>query len=172
MSRAIYPGSFDPITHGHLDVVRRACAVFDGLVVAVLVNPRKQPELDANVRAQVIREALDEELGETAARVDVEIFDGLTVDLARRTDAAFIVRGLRAISDFESELQMAHMNRKLAPAIDTVFFMTGIEHAYLSSSLVREIARLGGDVSAMVPRAVLRRLPSAAPSHARERGSR
>jgi pantetheine-phosphate adenylyltransferase len=162
MNTAIYPGTFDPITLGHIDIVRRACAVFDRLVMAVLVNPSKQPELDATARAEVIRAALGEELGEAAARVEVATFDGLTVDLARAVGAGFVVRGLRAISDFETELQMAHMNRKLAPGIDTVFFMTGIEHAYLSSRLVREIARLGGDVSGMVPAAVMRHLGSSA----------
>jgi pantetheine-phosphate adenylyltransferase len=160
VTTAIYPGSFDPITMGHLDVVARAAAVFDRVVVAVLVNPRKSPALDAEVRAQVVREALDEQLPGQAARIEVSSFDGLTVDLARRAQAGFIVRGLRAISDFESELQMAHLNRKLAPDVDTVFFMTGLEHAYLSSSLVREIAAFGGDVTGMVPRAVLRRLDS------------
>lgn len=158
MTRAVYPGSFDPVTLGHLDVIRRAVAVFDRLVVAVLANPRKSPVLDAATRAQVIREAVDAELGELAERIEVATFDGLTVELAQSSGAGFVVRGLRAVSDFEIELQMAHMNRKLAPSVDTVFFMTGLEHAYLSSSLVREIASLGGDVSGMVPAAVLRHL--------------
>ena len=158
MTTAVYPGWFDPITLGHLDVVARAAAVFDKVVVAILVNPRKSPVLDARKRAAVVREALDETLPEVASRIEVTTFDGLTVELARTTGAGFIVRGLRAISDFENELQMAHMNRKLAPDVDTVFFMTGLEHAYLSSSLVREIARFGGDVSHMVPAAVLRHL--------------
>jgi pantetheine-phosphate adenylyltransferase len=158
MTKAVYPGSFDPITLGHLDVVARAAAVFDTVVVAILVNPRKSPVLDAEGRATVVREALDETLPAVAGRVEVTTFDGLTVELARNAGAGFIVRGLRAISDFENELQMAHMNRKLAPDVDTVFFMTGLEHAYLSSSLVREIARFGGDVSHMVPGAVLRHL--------------
>jgi pantetheine-phosphate adenylyltransferase len=155
MSSAVYPGSFDPITVGHLDIVRRALDVFERLVVAVLANPSKSPTQDADARAAVIRAALDQALGAVGARVEVTTFDGLTVDLARRSGAAFIVRGLRAVSDFESELQMAHMNRKMAPDIDTVFFMAELEHAYLSSSLVREIARFGGDVSAMLPPAAL-----------------
>ena len=158
MSVAVYPGSFDPITLGHLDIIGRAAAVFDRVIVAVLINPRKSPAQDVDSRAAVIREVVDESLGELSGRVEIVTFDGLTVDLAKRSNAAFIVRGLRAISDFESELQMAHTNRKLAPQVDTVFFMTSIEYAYLSSSLIREIASFGGDVSGMVPKAVLRQL--------------
>lgn len=159
MRVAVYPGSFDPITRGHVDVVQRASLVFDQLVVAVLVNTRKTPSIDAVERARMIREALVEELGpEDAASIEVVTFEGLTVDLARQRGATSIVRGLRAVSDFENEQAIAHLNRKLAPEIDTVFFMTGLEHAYLSSSLVREIAAFGGDVSAMVPDAVARRL--------------
>jgi pantetheine-phosphate adenylyltransferase len=157
---AVYPGSFDPITLGHVDVVVRAAAVFDRVVVAVLVNPRKSPARAAEDRAAVIRASLADETG-LGERVDVTTFDGLTVELARSVGARFIVRGLRAISDFEAELQMAHLNHRLAPELDTVFFMTGIEHAYLSSSLVREIARFGGDVSGMVPRAALSALEGA-----------
>ena len=159
MRVAVYPGSFDPITRGHVDVIERASLVFDRLVVAVLVNTRKSPSSDAADRAQMIRESLQEELDpDIAAAVEVITFEGLTVDLARQRGASSIVRGLRALSDFENEQAIAHLNRKLAPEIDTVFFMTGIEHAYLSSSLVREIAAFGGDVSAMVPDAVARRL--------------
>ena len=160
MRIAVYAGSFDPLTNGHLDVVTRAAAVFDRVVFAVLVNPRKSdPIFPTDVRLAVIRESVAESCPpEMASRIDVESFDGLTVDFCRRAGADFIVRGLRAISDFESEMQMAHMNRKLEPAIDTVFFMTAIEHSYLSSSLVKEIALFGGDVSAMVPAAVARRL--------------
>jgi pantetheine-phosphate adenylyltransferase len=158
MTIALYPGSFDPITLGHLDVIERAAGVFDRLVVGVLVNPRKMPLLALDQRIEAIEEAVGAQLGELAARVKVQSFDGLTVDFARRLDAHFIVRGLRAISDFESELQMAHTNRKLAPDVDTIFFMTALEHAYLSSSLVKEIAQFGGDVSKMVPASVVRRL--------------
>lgn len=158
MTTAIYPGSFDPITFGHIDVIGRAAGVFDRLVVAVLVNPRKSPLLDLEERIASIREAIDEELPEVASRVEVESFDGLTVDFARRLGAGFIVRGLRAVSDFESELQMAHTNRKMLPEVDTIFFMTALEHSYLSSSLVKEIAAFGGDVSQMVPPAAVRRL--------------
>jgi pantetheine-phosphate adenylyltransferase len=158
MSTAIYPGSFDPITLGHIDVIGRAARVFDALVVGVLVNPRKSPLLELEDRIGVIREAIGEELPQLADRIEVDGFDGLTVDYARRREARFIVRGLRAISDFESEMQMAHTNRKLYPDVDTVFFMTALEHAYLSSSLVKEIASFGGDVSRMVPAAAARRL--------------
>ncbi len=163
MSVAIYPGSFDPITYGHLDIVERAAAVFDRLVVAVLRNPRKAALFDEDDRIEVIRRAIAEELPpEVGRRVSIDRFDGLTVEAARRHGAGFVVRGLRAVSDFESELQMAHFNRKLAPGIDTVFFMTALEHAYLSSSLVKEIARFGGDVRGMVPAAVAERLQSVA----------
>jgi pantetheine-phosphate adenylyltransferase len=160
VSIAVYPGSFDPITYGHLDVACRAAAVFDRVVFAVLTNSRKgTPEFPIEERVKVIREAVDESCpAGVAARIDVESFDGLTVDFCRHRGATFVVRGLRAISDFESELQMAHTNRKLAPEVDTVFFMTALEHSYLSSSLVKEIAAFGGDVTQMVPPAVARRL--------------
>jgi pantetheine-phosphate adenylyltransferase len=158
MRTAVYPGSFDPITLGHLDVISRAAALFDRLVVAVLVNPRKTPVHGGPERAAIIRDALaDAGVGVDGA-IEVITFDGLTVELARSVGARHIVRGLRAVSDFEAELQMAQMNHRMAPDVDTVFFMTGIEHAYLSSSLVREIAAFGGDVSAMVPPAALRML--------------
>jgi pantetheine-phosphate adenylyltransferase len=153
---AVYPGSVDPITNGHLDVIERASKLFDRLVVGVLVHPKKSPAAEAEARAAIVREAIGASL--PADRFEVVTFNGLTVDFARLQGAGHIVRGLRAVSDFENELQMAHTNRKMAPEIDTVFFMTAIEHAYLSSSLVREIASFGGDVSAMVPPAVVTNL--------------
>lgn len=157
MKVAVYPGSFDPITNGHLDVVERAVRVFDRVIVAVLENPRKEPLLSVDERVATIRAALAES-GLPAERIPIETFDGLTVEFCRHRGAAFIVRGLRAISDFEAEMQLAHNNRRLAPDVDSVFFMTAVEHGYVSSSLVKEIARFGGDVSAMVPSAVAARL--------------
>jgi pantetheine-phosphate adenylyltransferase len=159
---AVYPGSFDPITNGHLDVIRRAARVFDRVFVAVLGNPRKSPLLDADRRVAVIRAAIDadETLGGT---IDVRTFDGLTVEFCHEVGAGFLVRGLRAIADFESELQLAHNNHQLAPDVDTVFFMTSLEHSYISSSLVKEIALFGGDVSAMLPAAAVEALRVALP---------
>jgi pantetheine-phosphate adenylyltransferase len=150
MSVAVYPGSFDPVTNGHLDIVDRAAHVFERVVVSVLANPRKTPLLPVDRRMAVLREAM------TMARlpmdrIEVASFDGLTVDFCVARGATAIVRGLRAISDFETEMQLAHNNRVLAPGIDTVFFMTSIDSGYVSSSLVKEIASFGGDVSAMVP---------------------
>ena len=147
MRIAVYPGSFDPITLGHVDVLRRAAGVFDRVVVAVLVNPRKAPAARGRRRASrrsALRSSASSRTSPVGSRWTP--FDGLTVDACRAVGAHHIVRGLRAVTDFEAELQMAHMNHRLAPEIDTVFFMTALEYGYLSSSLVREIARFGGDV--------------------------
>jgi len=152
MNVAVYPGSFDPITNGHLDILERAAAVFDRVIVGVLANPRKTPLLPVEERIRIIREALAE-TRLPSDRIEVMAFDGLTVDFGHAQGASAIVRGLRAISDFESEMQLAHNNRVLAPDIDTVFFMTSVANGYVSSSLVKEIAAFGGDVSTMVPRA-------------------
>jgi pantetheine-phosphate adenylyltransferase len=154
MSVAVYPGSFDPITNGHLDIVSRATAVFERLVIGVLANPRKQPLLDADTRIRIIRESLAS-AGAPVERIEVTAFDGLTVDFCQAHGATAIVRGLRAISDFESEMQLAHNNRVLAPTVDTVFFMTSVANGYVSSSLVKEIASFGGDVSSMLPDAAV-----------------
>lgn len=160
MKVAVYPGSFDPITNGHLDVIRRASHVFDRVVVGVLGNPRKSPLLAADARVEVIRAAIAGEPS-LSGIVDVRTFDGLTVAFCREVGAAFLVRGLRAIADFETELQLAHNNQQLAPDVDTVFFMTSLEHSYVSSSLVKEIALFGGDVSRMVPGAAADALAAA-----------
>jgi pantetheine-phosphate adenylyltransferase len=157
---AVYPGSFDPITNGHLDIVARAAAVFDRVIVAVLANPRKAPLFGVEERIRIIDKALAE-AGHPTDRFEIVAFDGLTVDLCRSRGATAIVRGLRAISDFETEMQLAHNNRVLAPEVDTVFFMTSVANGYVSSSLVKEIAGFGGDVSAMVPDAARRALPTA-----------
>ncbi|HET7496333.1 MAG TPA: pantetheine-phosphate adenylyltransferase [Candidatus Limnocylindrales bacterium] len=160
MSVAVYPGSFDPITNGHLDIVERASAVFDTVVIGVLANPRKAPLLTVEDRIAVIRAALADRPS-VAERVEVASFDGLTVDFARQRGAQAIVRGLRAISDFETELQLAHNNRVLGPSVDTVFFMTSAANSYVSSSLVKEIASFGGDVSTMIPPAAATALRTA-----------
>lgn len=151
MSRvAVFPGSFDPITNAHLDVARRAATLFDRLVVGVLNNPRKTPLFSVEERIAQISAAV----AEFGTNVAVAGFDGLTVDFARSLEAGFIVRGLRAVSDFEAELQMAHTNRKLRPGIDTVFLMSALDYGYLSSSLAKEVAQFGGEIDGMVPASV------------------
>ena len=157
---AVFPGSFDPMTNAHLDVARRAAALFDRLVIAVLHNPKKAPLFTVDERVGLIEECVAD-LGD---HVTVAAFDGLTVEFARRQEATFLVRGLRATSDFEAELQMAHTNRKLAPEIDTVFLMTAIEFGYLSSTLTKEVWRFGGDVRPMVPDPVAEGLARRAPA--------
>jgi pantetheine-phosphate adenylyltransferase len=160
MNIAVYPGSFDPITNGHLDVIGRAANVFEHLIVAVLANPRKTPLLPVDTRIAVIRDAL-ERSGAARPAIEIASFDGLTVEFARARGAHAIVRGLRAISDFEVEMQLAHNNRVLAPEIDSVFFMTSVANGYVSSSLVKEIATFGGDVSSMLPAAAAEALREA-----------
>jgi pantetheine-phosphate adenylyltransferase len=148
MSRvAVFPGSFDPMTMAHLDVAGRAAALFDRLIVGVLHNPKKTPLFPIDERVELIRASVAD-LGD---HVEVRSFDGLTVEFAEQHGASFIVRGLRAVSDFEAELQMAHTNRKLERRVDTVFLMTALEFGYLSSTLAKEVAQFGGDVSGMVP---------------------
>ena len=145
---AVYPGSFDPITRGHEDLIHRSLAFVDKVVVAVAVNVAKQPLFSLQERVTLIQQCVRE------PRVDVRSFDGLLVNFARSVGATIIVRGLRAVSDFEYEFQMALRNRNLGPTIETVFLVPAFDLTYLSSSLVREVARFGGDVSALVHPAV------------------
>jgi pantetheine-phosphate adenylyltransferase len=150
---AIYPGSFDPPTNGHLDLVERGSKIFDELVVAILRNPEKSPLFSVGERRKML-----EDLTAQFKNVSVDVFDGLTVEYAARMKAGAVLRGIRALSDYEYELQMALMNRKLRPELETVFMMPAEKYSYLSSRLVREVARLGGDVSKLVPEIVLQRL--------------
>jgi len=147
---ALYPGSFDPITLGHIDILERATAIFDRVVVSVLRNPAKQPTFSVDERLDLIRAATASLDGE----VTVDSFDGLTVEHARQVGSIAIVRGLRALSDFETEFQMALMNRRLEPDVHTVFLMTSAPYVYMSSNLVKEVCRLGGDISEFVPPAI------------------
>jgi pantetheine-phosphate adenylyltransferase len=150
---AIYPGSFDPVTNGHLDLIERAAKIFDRLIVAVLRNVDKAPMFTLEERVEMLREAT-----RPWANVEVDVFAGLLVDYAQKHNASIILRGIRAISDYEYELQMAMMNRKLGPNLETVFMIPAEAYSYLSSRLVREIAKLGGPVEGLVPPAVEQRL--------------
>ena len=147
---AIYPGTFDPITNGHWDILRRALGLFDHVVVALAVNMNKRPMFTPAQRIKMIREVVGKD-----PRVEVDSFHGLLVDYARARGARFLIRGLRAVADFEYEFQFAHMNRQLAPEIETIFLPTNEENFYVSSSLVREVGRMGGDVSRLVPHAIV-----------------
>jgi pantetheine-phosphate adenylyltransferase len=147
---AIYPGTFDPITNGHVDIVRRGLALFDRVIVAVAENVRKAPLFTLDERIRMIRAAVGEE-----PRLEVDSFEGLLVEYAKRRGATAIIRGLRAIADFEYEFQFAHMNRHLAPGVETVFLMTSEESFYVSSSLVKEVATMGGDITRIAPPAVV-----------------
>ena len=150
---ALYPGSFDPFTNGHLDILSRARRLADRVIVAILENDAKTPLFSVSERIEMIREIVDDE-----AATPVRSFSGLLVDFARDCGATLIVRGLRAVSDYEYELQMALMNRRLIPSIETVFLMAKEEYSYVSSRLVKEVAKLGGDVSGLVPEHVRQRL--------------
>ncbi|MBU6428140.1 MAG: pantetheine-phosphate adenylyltransferase [Cyanobacteria bacterium REEB65] len=152
MAIAIYPGSFDPITNGHLDILGRAVEIFDQVIVAVLVNTTKPGLFTYQERVDMIRSAVRHD------RVVVESFTGLTAEFARMRGARILIRGLRAVSDFDAELRIALTNRKLNPDLDTVFLMTSAENLFLSSSTVREIAQMGGDTTEMVPPLVASRL--------------
>lgn len=150
MRRAVYPGSFDPVTYGHLDIITRASEQFDELIVGVLRNSSKTPLFSVNERVKILKE-VTKKLG----NVRIESFEGLSVNFVRDCGAKVIVRGLRAITDFEYELQMAQTNRIMAPDIDTMFFVTGLQYAYLSSTTVKEVASFGGDLERFVPPYVL-----------------
>jgi pantetheine-phosphate adenylyltransferase len=150
---AIYPGSFDPPTNGHLDLIERGSKIFDELVVALLRNPEKDPLFSLGERRRML-EALTSEF----ANVRVDTFDGLTVDYAAKIKASAVLRGIRALSDYEYELQMALMNRKLQPQLETVFMMPAEQYSYVSSRLVREVAKLGGSIAGLVPQIVEERL--------------
>lgn len=153
MKVAIYPGSFDPVTNGHIDVIERAAQLFDKVLVAVIRNPEKKAYFSLEERVEMLRKSLARD-----KNVEVESFDGLLVEYAKKKKANIIVRGLRAVSDFDYEFQMALTNRKMAPQIETLFFMTDYKYSYLSSNFVKQIARLGGDVSELVPAPVVKKL--------------
>ena len=154
MSTAIYPGSFDPITNGHVSIIKGGLVVVDRLIVAVLSNPKKQSLFSVEERSEMIREAV----GKDASRIEVDSFDGLLVEYCRRKNVKVVIRGLRAVADFEYELQMANMNRHLYHEMETVFLMANDAYFYVSSNIVKEAASLGGDVSALVPPNVSARL--------------
>jgi len=154
ISVAVYPGTFDPITNGHLDILERALRLFDRVIVTLAVNQRKAPLFTAEERIRFIHDAMPH----AGDRLQFEQFDGLIVDFCVKHGARTLVRGLRALADFEYEFQFAHMNRRLAPTVDTVFFMTDERNHYVSSSLVKEVASLGGDVRGLVPPPVVEAL--------------
>jgi pantetheine-phosphate adenylyltransferase len=149
MRVAVYPGSFDPVTYGHLDILERATLIFDKVVMAVLENPGKAPLFTTQERVELIEASVQGHPHHD--RIEVGTFSGLTVDFARQRDATAIVRGLRAVSDFENEFQMALMNRRLAPQVHTVFLMTAFSNVFVSSSLIKEVCRYGGKVDDFVP---------------------
>src|SRR6202007_547687 len=151
--RAIYPGSFDPLTNGHLDLIERGSKIFDELIVAILRNPEKDPLFSVNERRQML-----ESMTAGFDNVSIDTFNGITVDYALRVEPTAIMRGIRPISDYEYELQMALMNRKLQPGLETVFMMPAARYSYLSSRLVREVAQLGGPIDCLVPEIVGLRL--------------
>jgi pantetheine-phosphate adenylyltransferase len=161
MKIAIYPGTFDPVTNGHLDIIERASHLFDRIIVTVAVNASKTPMFTTEERKEMIQFAVKEK---KLHNVSVDSFDGLIVDFARKKKASVLIRGLRAVSDFEYEFQMALMNRKQAPTITTVFLMPHERYTYLNSSIVREVARLKGNVKDLVPVSVQKKLKQKLPT--------
>ena len=155
--RAIFPGSFDPLTNGHLDIIKRSLPLFDEIVIAVLNNPEKNPFFSVEERCEMIAEILPEIKNGDCALV-VDSFSGLTAEFARRKEAKAIIRGIRAVADYEYELRMALMNRKLEPNIETVFLLAAEEYSYVSSTLMKQVFTLGGRVSGLVPQIVERKM--------------
>ena len=154
----VYPGTFDPITNGHMDIIVRAARLVDHLVIGVARNAGKGPIFSSEERVEIVREEIAAQNNDLAKHIEVKAFDNLLMHFAMSVNAAVIIRGLRAVSDFEYEFQMAGMNARLAPEIETVFLMASERHTFISSRFVKEIARLGGDVSSFVPPGVARRL--------------
>ena len=157
MRRAIFPGSFDPPTNGHLDIIKRSLPLFDEIIIAVLNNPDKHPLFSVEERCEMLREILPS-VANGNCTVTVDSFSGLTADFARRSGATAIVRGIRAVSDYEYELRMALMNRKLEPGIETVFLMADEEYSYVSSTLMKQVFMLGGRVAGLIPELVETRM--------------
>ena len=147
MTRAIYPGSFDPLTNGHLDLIERSARLFDEVIVAILTNPQKEALFTVDERIDILRKTVQPQI----KNVQFDAFHGLLVDYAKQSKAQVIVRGIRAVSDYEYELQMALMNRRLTPEVETVFMMPSESYSFLSSRLVKEVAQLGGSVRGLVP---------------------
>ena len=153
MLRAVYPGSFDPVTYGHLDIIRRSRSLADELIVGVLNNKAKTPLFSVEERVKML-----EEMTKNMPGVKVVLFEGLLIDFAKEMSAGIVVRGLRAVTDFEYELQMAQTNNKLSPELETVFLTTSLKYSYLSSTIVKEVAAFGGDISQFVPETIERRI--------------
>ncbi len=150
MKTCIYPGSFDPITNGHLDIIKRASKVFDKVVVCMMINYDKKSTFSIEKRKEMIAKSTKD-----ISNVEIDFFEGLLVDYAKKIECSIIVRGLRAISDFENELAMANLNNSLSDDIETIFFMSSTKHSFISSSMIRQVAALGGDVSEFVPAEIL-----------------